>query len=222
MLEPRTLLIETSGKVGAVALAEGSVVLCRHHLDEARRHARDLAPGIAALLRERAWKPGEVQAVIVSRGPGSYTGLRVGLMTAKTFAWATGCALLAIDTFAILAAQTPDTLSRVDVLGDAQQDKVYAQSFTHTPTGWQGNTLTIERFADFASRREAGVRVTGPGVSKWREQLGTDAHVDDPTVEALLALGLDRYLQGQRDDPFAIEPLYLRPSSAEEQWRGRS
>ena len=53
------------------------------------------------------WQPRDVQAVIVSRGPGSYTGLRVGIISAKTFAYATGCDLLAVDTFAALALQAP-------------------------------------------------------------------------------------------------------------------
>ena len=55
------------------------------------------------LLADQGWKARDLTGVIVSRGPGSYTGLRVGIMTAKTLAYATGCALLAIDTFAAVA-----------------------------------------------------------------------------------------------------------------------
>ncbi len=76
-----------------------------------------------------------MQAVLVSRGPGSYTGLRVGIMSAKTFAYATGCALIAVDTFAAIALQAPESVARVDVLADAQQDKVYVQSFARRCRG---------------------------------------------------------------------------------------
>src|SRR5262245_32159459 len=96
---PRLLLLETSGRVGQVGLAADGRLLAGRRLSETHRHARDLAPTVAALFREFAWKPADVQAVVVSRGPGSYTGLRVGVMTAKAFAYATGCRLLALDTF---------------------------------------------------------------------------------------------------------------------------
>src|SRR5216683_2344963 len=105
----KLLILETSGKAGAVALAEGDVVRQVRRLDETRRQPRELA------------------AVIVSRGPGSYTGLRVGIMSAKAFAYATGCALIAVDTFAAIAAQAAPDVLLLDVIGDAQQDKAYLQ-----------------------------------------------------------------------------------------------
>src|SRR5580692_6112914 len=97
---PRLLILETSGRVGQVAVAHGDVLLGTRRLDEARRHARDLAPQVAELLKEQGWTARELDAVIVSRGPGSYTGLRIGIMSAKTLAYAVGCTLLGIDTFA--------------------------------------------------------------------------------------------------------------------------
>src|SRR5205823_13861207 len=99
------LMVEPSGRAGLVALAEGMVLRGVRPLDEARRHARDLAPAVRQLLDAAGWQPRDLQGVIVSRGPGSYTGLRVGLMSAKTLAYATGCALLAVDTFTAIALQ---------------------------------------------------------------------------------------------------------------------
>ncbi len=134
---PRLLLLETSGRVGLVAVAEGAELRAQRRLDETRRHARDLAPAVADLLREQGWKPLDLSAVIVGRGPGSYTGLRVGVMSAKTLAFATGCALLGIDTFAAIARQSPEECARVDVIADAQKDLVYLQSFLRTGTNWR-------------------------------------------------------------------------------------
>src|SRR5216684_2191388 len=114
--EAMLLILETSGRVGQVALAQGSRLCGMRRLDEARRHARDLAPAVANLLAEQGSSPRDVQGVIVSRGPGSYTGLRVGIMSAKTFAYATGCALIAVETFAAIAQQAPDNVSVLDVL----------------------------------------------------------------------------------------------------------
>src|SRR5438876_11766099 len=134
-MRPRLLILETSGRAGFVALADGSQSLHVRRLDETRRHARDLAPAAAELLTRAGWKPRDVQAVVVGRGPGSYTGLRVGLMSAKTFAWATGCALVSLETFAVLAAQVPAEVARLAVLADAQQDRVYAQEFERRGSG---------------------------------------------------------------------------------------
>jgi tRNA threonylcarbamoyladenosine biosynthesis protein TsaB len=168
-----------------------------------------------------------VQAVLVSRGPGSYTGLRVGVMSAKAFAYATGCAILGVDTFTVVAAQAPDAVTRLDVLADAQQDKVYAQSFGRG-AGWQPlSPLVICKFADWLANRRPGAWVSGPGLSRWAVHMPPDTPVAEPalrepTPEALLRVGLALYESGRRDDLWALEPLYLRPSSAEEQWQARS
>ena len=68
-------------------------------------HARDLAPVTANLLAERGWSPRDLAGVVVGLGPGSYTGLRVGIMSARVFAYATGCALIGIGTFSAIASQ---------------------------------------------------------------------------------------------------------------------
>jgi tRNA threonylcarbamoyladenosine biosynthesis protein TsaB len=225
---PRLLILETSGRRGQVALAEGATLLALQTLDEARRHARDLAPAVAALLAQQQWRPRELAGVIVSLGPGSYTGLRVGVMSAKTFAFATGCALLGVETFAAIAQQAPETVQRLDILADAQKNNVYHQSFLRDPAGWRAiNHLTIRSFADWLAQRSADAWVSGPGLQKWRTHLPTavpvlDESLWEPRAESLLRLGLARLAIGESDNALSLEPLYLRPSSAEEQWRGRS
>lgn len=219
----RVLILETSGRTGQVALADGRALLQVRRLDETRRHARDLAPTVADLLSAQGWKPRDVQALFVSRGPGSYTGLRVGIMSAKTFAYATGCALVAIDTFAAIALQAAD-VAAVDVLADAQQDKVYVQRFSRTSTSVTAITpLAIEMFPDWLAKRDGEAAITGPGLAKLANRLPAGTHIIsadlwDPQPASLLRLGLDRYESGARDDLWSLEPLYLRPSSAEEKW----
>jgi tRNA threonylcarbamoyladenosine biosynthesis protein TsaB len=224
--EPRVLLLDTSGQRGTIALAAGETVLGVRTLDETRRHARDLAPRAQALLTEQGWRSRDVQLVVVSRGPGSYTGLRVGVMAAKAFAYATGCALVAVDTFAIIASQAPPDASRLVVIADAQKDKVYAQTFERQPDGSfrPGSELAIVPVAVLLSGLRPGDRLSGPGVAKCENRLPDGitvvaAGLREPQPEALLPLGLARYHNGERDDVFALEPLYLRPSSAEEQWQ---
>jgi tRNA threonylcarbamoyladenosine biosynthesis protein TsaB len=222
VVSPRLLLLETSGRGGQVALAEGDALLATRRLDESRNHARDLAPAVADLLAGADWKPRDISAVVVSRGPGSYTGLRVGVMSAKAFAYAAGCALLAIDTFPVIAAQAPPGADPLDVIADAQQQKVYLQRFAR---GEPASPLTIRPVADWLAGTPAPW-VSGPAVRLHHARLpasvrAVDESLREPRVESLLTLALKRWRAGERDDLFAVEPLYLRPSSAEEQWQTR-
>jgi tRNA threonylcarbamoyladenosine biosynthesis protein TsaB len=222
--------LETSGGSGWVALAQGDTLRSVRRLDEARRHARDLAPAVRDLLTAENWKPRDINAAFISRGPGSYTGLRVGLISAKVFAYATGCALIAIDTFAAIAAQAPKEALAVDVLADAQQHKVYVQSFARHDCGGTftpSSPLTIEPFAAWLERREPNAWVSGPGLTVMGRRLPEGVPVVAgerwlPQPESLLELGLRRFRAGECDNLWTVEPLYLRPSSAEEKWQQRS
>jgi tRNA threonylcarbamoyladenosine biosynthesis protein TsaB len=221
-------LLETSQQPGIVAVAAGPRLVGLRRLDEARRHARDLAPAVAALLKEQSWQPRDLAAVAVSRGPGSYTGLRVGMMSAKAFAYATGCRLLILDTFTVIAAQVPPELMRLAVLADAQQDKVYVQEFERKEqTLTAAGTLRIESFGQWAGRQAVPLAVTGPGLRKWARELPpqlrpVETELWNPQAEELLRLALLRYRNNESDDLWTAEPLYLRPSAAEIQWDAKT
>jgi tRNA threonylcarbamoyladenosine biosynthesis protein TsaB len=222
----RMLLIETSGRVGKVGIAERRSLLAERVLDETRRHARDLAPAIAELLREQGWKSRDVTAAIVSAGPGSYTGLRVGIMSAKVFAFATGCALIGVPTFDIIAFQAQTPATELVLVADAQRDQVYVQTFRR-----QAAEDRFRSAADVAVVVVDGLvgvfspdaAVAGPGLDKIKRQLPkqTVAGAEHPSLAGLLAVGLERYERGERDDPLRLEPMYLLRSSAEEQWDRR-
>lgn len=226
----RFLLLETSGRVGQVALADGEVLCAVRRLDEARRHARDLAPTVAELLRQQNWTPRQIDAVVVSRGPGSYTGLRVGLMSAMTFAYATGCGLLAVDTFAVIAQQAPYEILCIEIVADAQQGKIYRQRFERKVPGdplRAASPLTVERAAEWLPGLPTGTWLSGPGLRQHQKDSLKEIRfvpeaLWDPQPTSLHRLGHLRYSAGERDHPFAVEPLYLRPSAAEEQWQTRA
>lgn len=227
-MEPRFLILETSGRIGEVGLAQGSQLLQVRKLDATRRHARDLVPAVTELLKKVDWRPRDLQAVLVSRGPGSYTGLRVGIMSAKTFAYATGCALLAIDTFAAIAARAAEAGPTLHVLADAQKDKLYVQRFARANENAQWlpqSELTIQPVADWLRSLSANEWISGPGARLVETRVPGNIRLAaeaqrDPSAESLLQIGWSRYQNGERDDLWTVEPLYLRPSAAEEQWQG--
>lgn len=224
---PRLLIVETSGRTAQVALARGDELLAARRLDDARRHARDLVPAVDDLLRGQGWRPRELHAVVVGLGPGSYTGLRVGLMSARTLCYATGCVLIGVETFAAIALQA--AADRLDVLADAQQDRAYVQSFRRAAPGAApaaSTPLTIRSVSEWLAGRDAGAWVSGPGVEAHSRRLPeglplVEEGLRAPRPESLLQIGLARYRAGGGDDVWSLEPIYLRPSAAEEQWQRR-
>ncbi len=216
------LILETSGRTGLVGVAVGEVVVAARVLDGAKRHNRDLVPTCAELLAEGGFTAKQLAGVMVGLGPGSYTGLRVGLMAAKGFGMATGCAFVAVPTFHTLAAQAPAEWPFAEVIGDALQGTIYRQRFggvlangLRLPLG----ELQIVPFADWKTARDPEAGVAGPGAEQFGDRLDgrpvtvtADCH---PRVETLLRVGRT-VAPLARPEWFAVEPLYLRGSSAEE------
>ena len=129
---PHFLLLETSGRVGTVAVATEDTLLAQVSLDQAQRHARDLVPAIAQLLKGQGWTARDLAGIFVSRGPGSYTGLRVGLMSAKTLAYAIGCRLILVDTFAAIADRLQRT-PRWSMFWAMPNKTRYMSNHSHAP-----------------------------------------------------------------------------------------
>jgi tRNA threonylcarbamoyladenosine biosynthesis protein TsaB len=222
---PRLLIIETSGAAGRVGVAHGPDLLATRTLDPSRRHARDLAPAVRDVLAAASWKPRDVSAVFAGRGPGSYTGLRVGLMTAKAFAYAVKCDLVAVDSFAAIAAAVEPRPGVLEVVADALRGLVYCQQYRHgADRGWVPvDGLAIVPVNDWTARLDPGATVTGPGVAVIEALLPPGIVLVPPDrrdadLPGLLAAGLARFSRAERDDVFSCEPLYLRRSSAEENW----
>jgi tRNA threonylcarbamoyladenosine biosynthesis protein TsaB len=215
------LVLETSGRVARVGLARGGAVVRAVQLDDTRRHARDLAPTVKAMLEAESLAPANLTGIMASRGPGSYTGLRVGLMSAKALAYAVGCKLVAVDTFAAIAEQSPAEAEEVWVIADALQNHVYIQRFDRRASGWNpADELRIARVEDWLNWAAPGTWITGPGVNVYADRIPKECRLvpetdHEPRVESVFAVGA-RLPALSRAELFALEPLYLRGSSAEE------
>lgn len=202
------LILETSGR-SRVGVAVGGVVVATEDLPAGRQQNRHLLPTVERLIRDCGLTPRGLTHVAVGIGPGSYTGLRVGLTAAKTLAYALGCSLVAVPTFAAIAADVPGT---VDVIGDALQGTIYVQRFTDGVAAWE---LRIESFGDWVGT--AGV-VSGPGVLTFADKLPphiTRSSMIEPSVEAVFRVARMRPPLTV-EEMMRLEPLYLRGSSAEE------
>jgi tRNA threonylcarbamoyladenosine biosynthesis protein TsaB len=220
------LLLETSARVGFVGLGLGAALAVERQLDGQRRHAQDLAPAMAEVLRVGDWNVSDVEGVAVSLGPGSYTGLRVGVMAAKAFAFAAGCALVGIPTFEAIVRQSRMPSLRLDIVADALKDKLYVQRFARRRAGddWSPeNDLTILSQALWLANLTDDIAVSGPGAALVEERLPKAIVVAPPAqraagLQALLDIARMSAPAADRAVILSLEPIYHRPSSAEEQW----
>lgn len=225
----RIVILETSSLCGEIAVADADGILALRPLTAARRHARDLIPELRSLLTDQGWPPRSIELILVNAGPGSYTGLRVGIMTAKTMAYVTGARVVAPDAPSVLAADAPPEALSIRTIIDGQQGRVYAADFTRPAIGATAvpsSEVRIVTAEEWAGTLENGDYVTGPALEHFRTLVphycrGADDARSQPSARGLWQVGLDSFQQGRFDDPWTLEPLYLRPSSAEEKWDRR-
>ncbi len=222
--------IETSGLEGSVAIVRDEVCLAEKRLNQVgRRHAQALVLEIGELLKAYSLTPRDVNLVAVSRGPGSFTGLRVGMVCAKTFAYATGCRFIAVDTFAAIAENAPGDITRLFVIEDAQRDDLFVGEYARNSLHQWSQVSPIQiisRDVFLQSRRDMAI-VTGPGVAKVEAETGLDHWLQDPGIRqprALTIASLGRLHEQSTGDValtretdfWRASPFYLRLSAAEE------
>ncbi len=223
----KMLAIETSGRHGSVAILEGGAsaptLVGQETLVSGQRTAQALVPTIHDLLAGAGWPPASVELVAVAVGPGSFTGLRIGVTTAKTFAYAVEAEVVAVDTLAVLAWQVPLAGGRLWTVIDAQRQELFAAQFASDATGgWRmvGQTSIVPQ-DEWLEQLEAGDVVTGPALRRLAGRLPAEVatapeELWQPTAAAVGESGWRAYGAGQRDDLWKLVPIYYRPSAAEE------
>jgi tRNA threonylcarbamoyladenosine biosynthesis protein TsaB len=229
----KILALETTDLSGSVAACNGSKLLLQKELNPGQRSAQSLAPAIAELFGQVEWHPSEVRLVAVTVGPGSFTGLRVGVTSAKIFAYAVGAEVLGIDTLETIAANfsprensptnaLPD-ISTLEVVLDAQRGEVVAGTFVRDSEGWfrpscPQRLLSIDQWL---ATLQSGQAVAGPILKKLHARLpagvlAVEERFWRPQASMVGLLAARDYAQGRRDDLWTLLPRYSRRSAAEE------
>ncbi|MGQ9504180.1 MAG: tRNA (adenosine(37)-N6)-threonylcarbamoyltransferase complex dimerization subunit type 1 TsaB [Thermogutta sp.] len=221
----KLLAIETTIPAGSLAFLDDGNVVSYWPLPTDRRSAATLAPEIKRALEVIAWAPSNIQLVAVSIGPGSFTGVRIGLVTAKLFAYAVGAQLIGVNSLDVVAENIPEAYSPLVVVADAQRGEITAKAFTwDAAAGWQTMLeLPLTRPEECLSKFSFNqpVWLAGPGVPRHQQILRQRARLVPealwhPTAAAVAKLAWKKFLQGQIDDIWTLKPIYYRPSYAEE------
>ncbi len=225
----KLLAVETSTLTGAVALLDGDTVVAECRLNIAVTHSERLLAAVDHTLGAARWTLGDVEGLVVAVGPGSFTGLRIGVSTVKSLAFATGTPLIGVPTLDALAWTLPFAAHPVCPILDAKKDEVYAALY-RTEAGWlerltEYRALAPETLAaELTQERRGPVIFLGDGVAPFApiltRILGRDARFAPPgcwlpSAATLGELGRRALTRGERADPAALVPLYVRRSEAE-------
>ncbi len=219
----RILAIETIEQSGSVAALDGGSLVMLQKLDAKQRSAVTVAPAIVALLSAVDWRPADVRLVAVAFGPGSFTGLRVGVTTAKMFAYGVKADILGVNTLEAIAYQSAPSNKSLWTVLDALRDQVFVGRFTCRSAGdWQSDgAAELLDNSVWLARIAPGDLVSGPGLIKLESHLPAGVTIVDcelwfPTAASVGQVAWRGYQAGRRDDVFSILPQYFRPSAAEE------
>ncbi len=223
----KILAFETSGLLGSVALletADGKLVsTIERETPPDQRTARSLLPTTHELLRDNGWCPADVELVAVTTGPGSFTGLRIGVVAAKTFAYAVGAKLVGVHTLAAMAEPFETRKQRLWTILDAQRQELFAAPFdpARSVVDQAEPPTDVTPIDDWIAQLAAGDQVAGPPLAKLRQLLPAGVSIADerlwnPTASAVGRMGIALFNRGCGISPLELVPDYFRKSAAEE------
>lgn len=215
------LAIETSTRQLGVAAAEGGRVLSSYELLADYPHAAELPGAVTRVLDAARTTLDQIEGIAIDIGPGSFTGLRIGLAFVKALAFGSNKPVVAVPSLDILAAQMPFAPGLVCPLLDARQHNVYAalyQMDAGAPV--KRSDFFLGPLREWLPKITSATLFLGDGCALYHDQLvselgekakfaPSDAWL--PRVATLCRLGEARLRQGRLDDPAALVPLYLYP-----------
>ncbi len=223
------LALDTSDAVGVAVIGDDGRVLAMREVTQARRHAELLAPMIAATLAEAQVRPDQLEYVAVGTGPAPFTGLRVGLVSAQTFAFAAGIAVYGVSTLDAMAQHAMAQLSLIDgtqvlVAMDAKRREVYFARYQVVESRLDvvvpPNVASAQDVV--AAGHATGAVVIGAGAQLYREvfvpvasQIVGPEQAVQPAAIAV-AVGQLTRLRRAAGIELPVQPLYLRRPDAQE------
>jgi len=228
-----TLGIETATQVVSVALGGDDGVIGLVEIMQGRRHAEVLAPAIEFVCRQAGVAIAQIGAVGVDIGPGLFTGMRVGIATAKTMAQALDVPLVGISSLDLLAFPLRHTSKVIASLIDARKGEVFYAFYLPSPGGVQRVSepiaCSVEDFNADVMARGQNVLAVGDGAHRYRDQLDASIEVADlahPSAAPLVHLARARALRADVGQAGAanlesVQPMYLRAPDAQINWSTR-
>ncbi len=211
------LALDTATDQGLLALVEGETPLVEHSLESAGTFLSRLLPGVAAVFAAAGRDPGDLGAIGVSVGPGNFTGLRIGLATAKALAWSLRCPLVPVPTMEVLAARFLFHPHPIGVILDAKRNEVF-WSVYRCPDDrplMEAGPVRLP-LTELSRRLTPPLTLTGPFVGSLPIPLPDGVVLAPPEMRYpratdLARLARQRLEAGLTIAPQQLVPTYLRP-----------
>lgn len=223
----KVLGIDTSNLVLSVAVVEGKQVLGEYTTNLKKNHSIRLMPAISMLLDELGVAPEELNGIAVAHGPGSYTGVRIGLTTAKSLAWALGTPIVGISSLEAIASNSTYFPGMVSPLVDARRGQVYTACFKNGERLADDRVRLIADWAVELKKANQSVLFLGDDSVLHKEVimevLGEMARFgpaewNAPRAAFVARVGLEKLEKGLHVDLDTFIPQYLQLAEAEAKW----
>jgi tRNA threonylcarbamoyladenosine biosynthesis protein TsaB len=221
------LALETSGRIGSVALVVDGSVISHQQFPHGLQHAARILPVIDSLCRDAGLKPRDLREIYISIGPGSFTGLRIGLTVAKTIALATGAKLVPVPTVDVLAHNAPPEAKHLIIVLDAKRGQIFTARFERQNNDWlPREPAHLDTLSAMLSRSPRPVHLLGEGLPYHQQSLDpTDKQIISTPPESWQAhativakLGWTLARANHFADPTTLIPLYVRLPEAQEKF----
>jgi tRNA threonylcarbamoyladenosine biosynthesis protein TsaB len=209
------LNIETATKNCSVSLAKnGETILCKEIAEQGYSHAEKLHLFIEEIIKETGISVNDLNGIAVSKGPGSYTGLRIGVSSAKGLCYALGIPLISVDTLQVLAKQVVIENGLIVPMLDARRMEVYSAIFDKSYSKInevQAEILTENSYAEITDT----IYFIGDCQEKCKTVLtATNFHflpeIVFPSANEMSALSYEKFINNDFEDVAYFEPFYLK------------
>ena len=221
--------IETSGLIGNIAVCDGNIVVGRKTYGKNLSHGKEIVSSLESIFNEIKWKPNDIELIAVSIGPGSYTGLRIGVTCAKTLAYGLGKPVIDVPTLDVLVENVKDNSAKtICPVIDAKRKSVYACIYDRDKKRKITDYLIISPDSLIDMLPESTL-IYGDGIAPYKQIFAqkeltilSDDKLGIADAANVARLGMERYEQGIRCEINSLVPLYLRKSEAEEKLEGKN
>ncbi|MHC4267192.1 MAG: tRNA (adenosine(37)-N6)-threonylcarbamoyltransferase complex dimerization subunit type 1 TsaB [Planctomycetota bacterium] len=221
--------IETSSLIGNIAVCDGDTIVGKKTFGKNLNHGKEIVSSLESIFDEINWVPEDIDLIAVSIGPGSYTGLRIGVTCAKTLAYGLGKPVIDVPTLDVLVENVNDDIAKIICpVIDAKRKSVYACIYDRDKNRKVTDYLIISPHSLIDMLPESTL-IFGDGVGPYKDifakneiTIADDENLGIADAANVARLGLKRYEQGERCEINSLVPLYLRKSEAEEKMEKRS
>lgn len=222
----KTLAIDTSTYTLSIGLADGDSILAEQVTNIKQNHSVRVMPAIQALMNEVEIKPGDLEKIIVANGPGSYTGVRIGVTIAKTLAWTLNIPIAAVSGLASLAASAPVIDGLVCPVFDARRGRIFTGLYRFSngsvQTVLEDRNVSVTEWCEELLLQNEPVLFVGQESGIHKEEImgkmGERAVFADKAVPYTRPAALLMLEANGESDPSEVVPNYARLAEAEAKW----